>query len=334
MWDTRICWPCRFPRMLRVTDRWLLALRWLVTLLLLAGLAWQLDSSAVMTAVASTSGWLFVPAFLLVLLQVAVSAWRWKYTAGRLNLSLPFRLAFREYYLATFLNQLLPGGVVGDINRAWRQGLHTGERLAALHSVMIERLSGQVALAIAALAGGLILLPGLAPLNETKGVLSTLAVISAGVLMLTALFRHRLPTYVRILHRDLERALFRWPALLIQLTSSAAVVAAYLGVFVLLAAGQDNWAGTGSPMMLLLLCPVLLLAMVVPVTIAGWGVREGAAAVLWTLAGLPAEQGVALSVGYGIVNLLCSLPGGLALIAGPDQSPQKNPDQTAYRTPD
>jgi len=54
---------------------------------------------------------------------------------------------------------------------------------------------------------------------------------------------------------------------------------------------------------------VLLLSMVIPLTVAGWGIRESAAAILWPLAGLPAEQGVALSVGYGALVFVSSLPG-------------------------
>ncbi|MEC9083572.1 MAG: UPF0104 family protein, partial [Pseudomonadota bacterium] len=42
--------------------------------------------------------------------------------------------------------------------------------------------------------------------------------------------------------------------------------------------------------------------------------REGVAAILWPLVGLPAEQGVALSVGYGAAVFLVSLPGALALL--------------------
>jgi hypothetical protein len=71
----------------------------------------------------------------------------------------------------------------------------------------------------------------------------------------------------------------------------------------------------GTPWLLVVaLCPLLLLAMVVPLTVSGWGVREGVAAILWPLVGLPAEQGVALSVGYGAAVFLVSLPGALALL--------------------
>ena len=54
--------------------------------------------------------------------QMALLAFRWRLTAARLGLTLPFGTALSEYYLGVFLNQLLPGGVMGDVSRAWRHG--------------------------------------------------------------------------------------------------------------------------------------------------------------------------------------------------------------------
>ena len=85
---------------------------------------------------------------------MALSAWRWRLTAQRLGAPIRFGEALREYYVATFLNQVLPGGVMGDAARAWRHarlsrteamdGAPVG--LAAWHAVLIERASGQLAL--------------------------------------------------------------------------------------------------------------------------------------------------------------------------------------------
>jgi len=60
----------------------------------------------------------------------------------------------------------------------------------------------------------------------------------------------------------------------------------------------------------------VLLAMLVPISIAGWGVREGVAAVLWATVGLPAVEGAAISAAYGLVILISSLPGAGVLIIG------------------
>ena len=55
--------------------------------------------------------------------------------------------------------------------------------------------------------------------------------------------------------------------------------------------------------------PAVLMAMLLPVSIAGWGLREMAAAALWPLAGMSAADGIAIATLYGLVVLTGSLPG-------------------------
>src|SRR3546814_13404904 len=57
---------------------------------------------------------------LIVQSQIVLSAMRWRFTAGRLGMRLTRGRAVGEYYVATFLNQVLPGGVAGDALRTWR----------------------------------------------------------------------------------------------------------------------------------------------------------------------------------------------------------------------
>lgn len=126
-----------------------------------------------------------------------------------------------------------------------------------------------------------------------------------------------LRNYLTVLGKDIYRGLLNPRVLPLQIVSSLLVVATYLTVFWLLAFSADGDMSAVQVFTLMALCSLLLLAMIIPVTVAGWGVREGAAAVLWPLAGLPAEQGVALSVGYGLTIFLSSLPGGLLVFSRP-----------------
>jgi uncharacterized membrane protein YbhN (UPF0104 family) len=61
----------------------------------------------------------------------------------------------------------------------------------------------------------------------------------------------------------------------------------------------------------MLLFPPALLAQTVPISVAGWGVREGAAVALFALAGVSAESALAISMLYGLVMLLISMPGAV-----------------------
>ncbi|MEX0604270.1 MAG: lysylphosphatidylglycerol synthase transmembrane domain-containing protein [Marinobacter sp.] len=313
--------------------------RWLVTGLLLAAVISSLDGKTILDQLKMIAPAFWVAALAVTVVQVGLSAWRWRYTARRLNLELPFSKAIREYYLATFVNQVLPGGVLGDVNRAWRHGTDANSRAPAIHAVMIERLSGQLALALVTV----VLLVAFWPFSDTGAgsVSSSLStglswpvfVMAAVILMVIGVFyRRSLAGFFRQGAEAVRRSLFNRRSLVIQLTSSVLVVATYLAVFVILAKGQtvpDMQATTLALHQLLPLSAGLLLAMMLPITIAGWGVREGAAALLWPLAGFPAEQGVALSVAYGLLVLVSSLPGVGVLLSGAGRARQSS-DQTTY----
>ena len=76
---------------------------------LLAGLAWWLDLGPVVLRLAQMRlGWVLL-AVAISVVQVAVLAWRWRFTAGCLGVDLSYTAAWREYYLSIFLNQVMPG---------------------------------------------------------------------------------------------------------------------------------------------------------------------------------------------------------------------------------
>jgi hypothetical protein len=93
--------------------------------------------------------------------------------------------------------------------------------------------------------------------------------------------------------------------------ASIVVVAGHLLTFLLAA----RTAGSTAPLRLLLPLTLLaLLAMSLPLNIAGWGPREGVAAWAFATAGLTAAQGVATAVTYGVLVLAASLPGAAVLV--------------------
>lgn len=297
-------------------------LRWVVAVSLIGLVFFTVDTALLWRELARLSPVVFFSALAVTVVQVMVSAWRWRYTVSRLGLSLPYGLAVREYYLATFLNQVLPGGVLGDVNRAWRHSADSGQRLAALHGVAIERLSGQLVLAMAVVFAVVWLASNghvLAVLFDRLWLLIVVLVAVIAGLFLVSRLSGRLADYLGQLRGDLRRSLLSWPALPVQLSSSLLLLASYLAVFLVLAQGAGYVHSVDSLFLITALSVLLLLSMVIPVTVAGWGVREGVAALLWPLAGLPSEQGVALSVSYGVLVFVSGLPGLLVLLRGAKQ---------------
>ena len=293
-----------------------LALRVAVSGGTLVGLAWWLDLGMVASRLAAMRPtWVLFAAGISVV-QVAVLAWRWSFTARCLGVDLPFLAAWREYYLSIFLNQVLPGGVLGDVTRAWRQArsqVHLREPGGpAVRAVVFERLSAQAVMTTSAVVSLLFLPitvdPGSRPVMSGAGVLAVCIVVAAVV------WTRRQSSTGSLFGRVLDEV---WavhlsaPVFVAQLVSAFIVVGTYLATYLVAARAVD--VGTPLPVLLPLVAPVLM-SMLIPVTVAGWGLREGAAAVLWGAVGLTVADGVVVSVAYGLLVLLCSLPGAVFLL--------------------
>ena len=284
-----------------------------MSLALLALLAWWLDASAILDRLTGFDARCALLALAISLPQIVLLAFRWRFTAARLGLDLPFGTALKEYYLAIFLNQVLPGAVMGDVSRAWRHGRAGSEHHIgpAARAVILERASGQVVMgAVAALS-----LASLPLAYDAVPTTLTLAVFGLGVTSLVAfLALRRRPRAgpLATFGREAHTALFARDALLVQLLSSTLVVGTYLATYVVAARA----VGVDTPLwtLLPLIAPVLL-SMLIPATVAGWGVREATAAALWGAVGLTVEDGVAISAAYGILVLVSSFPGAFVLLA-------------------
>ncbi|MEI4470484.1 lysylphosphatidylglycerol synthase transmembrane domain-containing protein [Frigidibacter sp. MR17.24] len=257
------------------------------------------------------------------LLQFPFLAFRWRLTAGALGHPIPRGQAVKEYFVAQLVNQTLPGGMLGDAARVVRTQKQASLGTAT-GAVVIERLAGQVTLLLVTLAGLVLahVLPGGVVWPEgTATVVAWCLGAAAVVLAVAALAWRTRPDTGRRLASSLRRAVFArgiWPR---QVILSLGVVACNLSTFYFAARAIGV---TLPPEAAVTLVPLVLTAMLVPLTIAGWGFREGAAAGLLPLAGVASEPAVAASIVFGAVILAASLPGVFWLApADEDDEPTK-----------
>jgi uncharacterized membrane protein YbhN (UPF0104 family) len=296
------------------------AWRVLLTLVLLLGLAWWLDLDGVAARlVAMRPGWVAL-ALGLSVIQVVALAWRWRFTARRLQVELSFAKAWREYYLSIFLNQVLPGGVMGDVSRAWRQARTRAPTEPdsasgpAARAVIFERLSAQAVMTTVALAS-LLVLPAM--VGRRSGTLLFATVAAATVIVVAIVIWVRQQSSADSLtgrvFAELASAHLSPSVFAIQFSSGVFIVGTYLATYV--AAARAVGVETPLLVILPLVAPVLM-TMLIPVTVAGWGLRESAAALLWGAVGLTAADGVTVSVAYGLIVFVGSLPGAAVLAMG------------------
>jgi hypothetical protein len=238
-------------------------------------------------------------------LTTVASAWRWRLVADRLGVALPLGAAVAACYRSQLLNSVLPGGVLGDVHRGVRHGRDSGRLGRGLRSVVWERSAGQAVL-VGVTALVLLLLPDPLGIPRT-GVL----VVLAALLLICALAGSagaRTAPVAEARHVLLAPGVLPRVAL-----ASLVAVAGHAAVFVLAA----RTAGVALPLTALVpVALVVLLASGIPTNVAGWGPREGAAAWAFATAGLGAAEGVTVSVVYGVMALVATLPGAVLLALG------------------
>ncbi|MEM6382652.1 MAG: lysylphosphatidylglycerol synthase transmembrane domain-containing protein [Pseudomonadota bacterium] len=290
-----------------------------VTVLLLV-LVWRIADGPQALGVVSDLhfGW-FLCGLGALTLQTLVSAQRWRLTAAQVGIILSPLHAVQEYYLAQLINQTMPGGVLGDASRAVRARSQAG-LLVSGQAVVIERLAGQAAMF--AILGVAFVTTWLMPGGiDWPAWLATSVVVLVGgalVLPLIALALARLPGAVggpfRSLNAIFKQALLEPKVVRAQIGLSVCAALCNLFAFALCARALGLALPPGAVFALI---PLILLTMLIPLTISGWGVREGAAVALLPLAGASASEGLATSIVFGLAFLLATMPGFVALWRNP-----------------
>jgi len=283
------------------------ALRLVVSVAIIALLFRVVDAPALMARLAAMDLVWIAVAVVCLTFATALMALRWQITSRKLGVSFGFGWALREYYLAQLVNLFLPGGVLGDAGRALRSPRSGGGFENAAHAVMIERLAGQVAIVAIGLVGGVyaVLHGGIEFPSWMATPLLWGGVVLAAVIGLVAVVSRKAHVVARF-GRSFRQAFLARDIVGWQLGLSLLTSLLLIGGFVACARAT----GTRLPFeATLTVVPLILTAMMIPLSVGGWGLREGAAAALFPVIGATAGAGVAAGAAYGGAMIIAALPG-------------------------
>ncbi|HEY3535560.1 MAG TPA: lysylphosphatidylglycerol synthase domain-containing protein [Pedococcus sp.] len=284
----------------RSTGRSPMWLRPVLGTAVLALLVWRLGWGPFVEAVRGVEPSSLVAAAAIAAVTTVCCAWRWSVVARTLGVVVPLSSAVSACYRSQFVNVATPGGVVGDLLRGVGTGRATGDTLLGVRSVVWERFVGQAVQVLLALVA-LVVLPSPIP----RGVVWGVVAVVAGTVVVLARTHSRLVGEGRLL---LAPAV--WPRLAV---ASTVVVGGHVATFLV----ATRSAGLTAPTLRVL--PVTLLVLVsagLPLNVAGWGPREGAAAWAFGAAGLGAGLGVSTAVVFGVLAVVSSLPGAALVVWG------------------
>ncbi len=269
-------------------------------------------------------GWA-VLAVLAVDAALVIGALRWAVLLRAAHLEIPTRELYRVYSVTAFANAFLPTSIGGDVARPWlvsRRGAHLRKAIA---TVIVDRLAALLALLALAWVGVMTVDPDVV---EAGSVIALGAVSVGFTCVLGAATvvarsapqgraRRAVPERARPLLREVAhvaRSIARRPAMAVGMVGASLAFQALVTlqiVFLGRAIGVDVSFALAA-----LALALVTVAMLVPVTIGGFGIREGSFVVLLGGAGIAHSDAVLISLLTVVALFVATLPGAWQLVRG------------------
>ena len=283
--------------------------------LLLRGTNW----SDFLALVRQANWLLLLVGLALVVGAIWLSAYKWQRLLVVQNASAPLPKLFVFYLIGLFFNNFLPTNIGGDVVRIHALARQTGKTPESIASVIAERLLAACALALTASLG---LLFSYQMSHRFGGLVIGVFVITVAIILLFAVERWRqaigrkirLPNKFRLRERlsgfgesmsacMRDRFNLAWVIILSMMFHFTVVLITY---FIFLSLGIN------VPFAYcLLFIPIISAIQMLPISISGFGVREGAYVYFFGSVGLSSTQAIASSLIFWALVALVSLGGGV-----------------------
>src|SRR6202035_3490613 len=274
----------------------------------------------------SSLGWIGM-AIAVTFLQIFVGVLRWRVVSAACGAPLGTRQAMRFNMIGAFINQTLPSSIGGDAVRLWLVARGGAGWRAATYSIFVDRSIGLIALAVIIVAS----LPWSYSLIRDADGRSALLLVDfaalasgAGFLVLGVLpfpwLKHWWGTHhIYACSLIANRVIF---------SRAHGPAIAVLSLLVHVLAAVIAWCvvqSIATPVLfsqIFQLVPPVMLITMLPISIAGWGVREATMGLASGYAGLMTNEGVNISLLFGAVSFIVGAFGGLVWIISTEKATQ------------
>ena len=295
----------------------------LLSIGVLVYIARGLDLNHLRTNLLTVDPAMFLLALAMVGLQTFLLNARWELIMRSLGVSLDWMAGWRILMISLWFNQVLPSSAGGDVVRIWLLRQLDVPWSQAVKGVMADRFTALIGL-VALMVVGLPLL--LSRVTDHAAILAIGGLTVAGVVgtaVLLTLDRWpkriitlgpiaslvRFGSFVRYLLLQFKRReLLLGSAILIHLVTAAACYALAVGLKAQL-----------SILDAFVLVPPVILLTAVPISISGWGVREGAMVACLALVGIPSEKALSISLLMGAISVIIGVVGGVIWLASAER---------------
>lgn len=301
----------------------------LAAVLFAACLAQGLDFSAVARQVARAElAPLLLAAFILIARHL-LGAYRWRVLLRTKGHEPPLLALYQYYLIGTFFNFFLPTAVGGDVARGYYLHHWGVDKKEAAGSIILERILGVTVLVL--LSGASLCLASSLTL-DSRIVGFVVVMCLCWLIVLALLFGGRGALFERDWPGPVNRILAPVCSVIRDMRSyKASRSALAFGLFATIAFQSAGIFATyllgvaiGSPISLsyyFILLPIVWLVAMIPISINGLGLREGAFVVLFVSIGMSKEAAIAISVLFLAQAMLQGLIGGVLFLINRREAP-------------
>ncbi len=251
-------------------------------------------------------------------------SWLWGQLLRMQGVEIPFPKIAAYYYIGLFFNNFLPANIAGDFARISAARSHTDRAAAVFSATMMDRIIGGLAISSTALVSIALawgwfhvlwvdaLVVGLFLLC----LLLYLAVFRRGILsVLEWPFRvMRMPVIERRIAQVLDELhgyRDQGKRLTLLLLAGMLIQLMRLSMHLCVARALDLHVPMGA---VFTFVPILAALVLLPFSLNGIGVREGASVLLFRIVGLPGAQAISFQFLTWVLSVLVSLLGGVIFL--------------------
>ena len=258
----------------------------------------------------SHGGWILV-ALILQLGSTYLAAYRWFKISQLLVFKERLSFYVQSYFKGAFFNQALPSSIGGDAVRIIDLTRKSYDKKDAFYGVFVDRIVGLVGLLVLNLIASIIFF---GTFEEDLSLLIILIAFGgiSGFIFLFHLEKIKFLgnyKFLDLFHRLARRLNALYPNNIILMKHiGISVVVHLLSVLTIYALSLSLDIYLSFQVFLIAVPPVFLLT-IVPISLAGWGIREGAMIGIFMLVGADETKILVMSILYGLLLILSALPG-------------------------
>lgn len=256
----------------------------------------------------------------ILILSTILTGLRWYYVLRFCRIRTSLKNAIFQIYKGFSVSQIMPSNIGGDIYRilAIRKNVEKYRDATAL--VMLDRTLGMLSMLLCSVMMTPFFINIVTKASIEKFIF--LLVLTVVILILCLYFLNRfitkkIPILHQLMHygahlfntKNFPKLIFTTLSITVLYVFSVAILAKDIGIMI-------------DFKIFLFVIPLITILSVMPISFAGWGVREGLMVLFLGFFGVPSEQSLILSILFGVINLIAAIPGALMFLTSANLSRQ------------